>query len=97
MWKTLGSLRETVREGLQEFGRDALRESSLIKSSVVENVAPVAKSLAKAEFLSTVNKRLGVVDTFDSNVQKDAQNAEVVFLFSSKLTLFADTEVTDSE
>ena len=39
MWKSLGSLRETVREGLQEFSRDAIRETSLLKTSVAQNVA----------------------------------------------------------
>ena len=39
MWKSLDSLRETVREGLQEFSRDAIHETSLLKTSVVQNVA----------------------------------------------------------
>eukprot|EP00897_Mesotaenium_endlicherianum_P001056 jgi/Mesen1/10951/ME000096S10527 len=57
MWERLGGLREAVKEGLQEFSRDALKETSLLKETVVENVAPVTNVLGNAPILGRRKKK----------------------------------------
>eukprot|EP00271_Cylindrocystis_brebissonii_P004839 TRINITY_DN1675_c2_g1_i1.p1 TRINITY_DN1675_c2_g1~~TRINITY_DN1675_c2_g1_i1.p1 ORF type:complete len:983 (+),score=280.88 TRINITY_DN1675_c2_g1_i1:375-3323(+) len=65
MWKTL-------KEGLQEFSRDALRETTHIKS-VVDKVVPVTKSLASGEVLG---KRFRAESSRDT--QFAANNAQAL-------------------